>query len=213
MIKKLSSIFFTPSNNVKRLRYQATNDYYKNFISFSFNNLHDRIENLVSYWKDVLSGEIKTDGKEINYYVYVGSQFGEVPYETDSYKGDAKVYIDLRSHKEDIDYLYNMAIIKIQTDEDFIGHEITLLLNTLKEFNLITEEQFNYFLFGTYDMNEIEVLRLGITKNIYQFMKKDNQIQNIEFDVFGNAKANENLRHYIKSKSGIERFELEQLFI
>ncbi|CYU59183.1 DEAD/DEAH box helicase [Streptococcus suis] len=212
--KQIDLMFFSPSNNIKRLRYEATIDYYKNFVEFSFNNLHDRIENLVGYWKKVISGEeiSKNKNKDINYFVYVGPQFGEVPYETDSYKGEANVYIDLRSHSEDEDYLYNMAVIKIQIDEDFIGHEITLLLNTLKEFKIITGEQFDYFLYKTFDKREIEVLRLGISRNIYQLMKNDNQIQNIVFDSFGNARANDQLRQYIETKKGIEKFELEQYF-
>ena len=109
--------------------------------------------------------------------------------------------------------MYNLAVIKIQTDEDFINHEITLLLSTLKEFEIITENQFNYFLYGTFDKKEIEVLRLGISRNIYQSLKANNQIENIGFDEFGNTYANEHLKSYIDKKTGIEKFELEQFFL
>ena len=121
--------------------------------------------------------------------------------------------MDLRQHTNDEEFLYNLAIIKIQTDEDFIGHEITLLLGTLKEFEIITEAQFNYFLYRTFDKKELDILRLGISKNIYQLLKDDNQIENIYFDEFGNARANSNLKEYINTKVGIEKFELEQYFL
>lgn len=87
------------------------------------------------------------------------------------------------------------------------------MLSTLKEFEIITENQFNYFLYGTFDKKEIEVLRLGISRNIYQSLKANNQIENISFDEFGNAYANEYLKSYIDKKTGIEKFELEQFFL
>ena len=203
---RINENYFLPLNNVKRLRYSETINYYKNFLQHSFRSLHDRIESLYKYWKRILSESSS------NPFVYVGSQFGEVAYETDSYERQHNVYVDLCPHKNDRDFLYNLAIIKIQTDEDFIGHEITLLLNTLKEFGIISEQQFNYFLYRTLDDKEIEILKLGISRNIYQLLKEDNQIQNIEFDKYGNARANEELFKYIKQKSGIDQFELEQFF-
>lgn len=208
---EIDTNLFNPGNNVKRLRYDATIDYYRRFLEFSFNGLNERIEDLYKYWTDDILGN--SSRKDLNYYIYVGRQFGEVAYyETESHQGQ-KVYVDLRTHKYDENYLYNLAVIKIQTDEDFINHEITLLLSTLKEFEIITENQFNYFLYGTFDKKEIEVLRLGISRNIYQSLKANNQIENISFDEFGNAYANEYLKSYIDKKTGIEKFELEQFFL
>lgn len=196
-------------NNAKRLRYKETCEYYKNFLELSYSPFPDRVDNLVKFWESVL-GNAKSE--QNSYFVYVGSQFGEVPYVTESYSGIQKVYIDLRSHRGETDFLYNVAILKLQIDEDFISYEITLLLNTLKEFEIISEEQFNYFLYGTLDKSELNILKLGISKNMYKILKNDDQIINIEFDTYGNARANEKLLQYIKMKNGIEKFELEQLF-
>lgn len=205
---QMDESYFSPTNNSKRLRYTATLDYYTDFLNFSFKTLHERVDNLYNYWQEILNGQ-----REGSNFVYVGPQFGEVSYETESYVGQAQVYVDLRQHTNDEEFLYNLAIIKIQTDEDFIGHEITLLLGTLKEFEIITEAQFNYFLYRTFDKKELDILRLGISKNIYQLLKDDNQIENIYFDEFGNARANSNLKEYINTKVGIEKFELEQYFL
>lgn len=201
--------YFKPLNNAKRLRYKETCEYYKNFLELSYSPFPDRVDNLVKFWESVL-GNAKSE--QNSYFVYVGSQFGEVPYVTESYSGIQKVYIDLRSHRGETDFLYNVAILKLQIDEDFISYEITLLLNTLKEFEIISEEQFNYFLYGTLDKSELNILKLGISKNMYKILKNDDQIINIEFDTYGNARANEKLLQYIKMKNGIEKFELEQLF-
>ena len=106
-----------------------------------------------------------------------------------------------------------MAIIKLQIDDDFVDYEINLLVNTLKEFGIISEEQFNLFVFGTIENAELKILQLGINKALYLKLKRDNQISNIIFDEYNNPKANRELKSYIELKSGIEKFELEQFFL
>lgn len=207
---KLDYNYFQPTVNVSRLRYLQTCNYYKKFLENSYLPLSERVNYQFDYWKQILN---KKRRDKINYFVYVGTQFGEVPYATDIYSGNQRVYIDLREHKDDSKFLYNIAIIKIQKDEDFISHEVTLLLNALKEFEIINENQFDYFLYGTQEPEEIAILKLGISKNIYESLKNENQIRNIEFDEFGNPKANIALKEFINTKQGIEKFELEQFFL
>ena len=207
---KLDNNYFQPTVSVSRLRYLETCNYYKKFLENSHLPLSERVNYQFDYWKQNLN---KKRRDKINYFVYVGTQFGEVPYATDFYSGNQNVYIDLRDHKNDSKFLYNIAIIKIQKDEDFISHEITLLLNALKEFKIINENQFDYFLYGTQEPEEISILRLGISKNMYESLKKENQIRNIGFDEYGNPKANKALKEFINSRQGIEKFELEQFFL
>lgn len=202
--------YFQPTKNVSRLKYSETCDYYKRFLENTFRPLPNRVDSLVSYWNSILK---QGPSIQISYYVYVGTQFGEVSYATDIYEGSQEVYIDLREHKNDSNFLYNTAIIKLQTDEDFISHEVTLLLTALKEFEIISETQFDFFLYGTLEQTELSILRLGISKNMYQTLRDENQISNIEFDKFGNVRANRILKDYINSKKGIEKFELEQFFL
>lgn len=207
--KAIEYKYFSPNYNVKRLRYDVTLNYYAGYISSSFSPLKNRIEKLVQYWKDII------DGKNTkNYFQYVGSQFGETVFPSRDYiDSTAEVYIDLSTYKDREYDLYNMAIIKLQTDDDFLNFEIGLLVNTLKEFEIISEDQYNIFLFGTKDQIELKIIQLGISKPIYMMLKRDNQIQNIVFDKYKNIRANKLLEEYIKTKIGIERFELEQYFM
>lgn len=207
--KTIEYKYFSPNYNVKRLRYDVTLNYYAGYISSSFSPLKNRIEKLVQYWKDII------DGKNTkNYFQYVGSQFGETVFPSRDYiDSTAEVYIDLSTYKDREYDLYNMAIIKLQTDDDFLNFEIGLLVNTLKEFEIISEDQYNIFLFGTKDQIELKIIQLGISKPIYMMLKRDNQIQNIVFDKYKNIRANKLLEEYIKTKIGIERFELEQYFM
>lgn len=203
--------YFHPNNNVKRLRFEPTINYYSVFIQSSYSPLKDRVNNLVSYWKDILSSSSDHDK---NFMQYVGSQFGEKVYQSDDYNDSrAKVYIDLNDYKTREYDMYNIAIIKLQTDDEFVDFEIGLLVNSLREFNIISDDLYNLFMFGTNDIKELQISQLGLSKNLYNTLQKDNQIQNIEFDDFYNPRANHHLREYILSKQGIEKFELEQYFL
>lgn len=203
--------YFHPNNNVKRLRFEPTINYYSVFIPNAYSPLKYRVNNLVSYWKDILSSPSDHDKK---FMQYVGSQFGEKAYPSDDYNDSrAKVYIDLNDYKTREYDMYNIAIIKLQTDDEFVDFEIGLLVNSLREFNIISDDLYNFFMFGTNDIKELRIAQQGLSKNLYNTLKKDKQIQNIEFDDFYNPRANHHLREYILSKQGIEKFELEQYFL
>lgn len=197
---------FQPQYNIKRLKNAAAVRYYKMFI-FNLNTktLHERIDELVNYWKK------KTINSKEK-LVYVGSQFGEVSKETDSYQEPGKVYVDVGKHIEENDYLFNLAIIKLQTDEDFLEYEITLLLNTMKEFELITQNQLDSFIYGTASDKEIKILRLGISRTMYRQLKRDQMLSHIGFDDYGNVKGDYLLKEYISNQQGLKKFELTQYF-
>lgn len=193
------------------MRFEPTINYYSGFIPSAYSPLKDRVNNLVSYWKDILSSPSDHDK---NFMQYVGSQFGEKAYQSNDYNDSrAKVYIDLNDYKTREYDMYNIAIIKLQIDDEFVDFEIGLLVNSLREFNIISDDLYNLFMFGTNDIKELQISQLGLSKNLYNTLKKDNQIQNIEFDDFYNPRANQHLREYILSKQGIEKFELEQYFL
>ncbi|HFI0386203.1 TPA: DNA helicase, partial [Streptococcus suis] len=205
--------YFKPTNNVKRLRFDSTIRYYAGFIQSSYSDLRIRIENQVRYWNRIVEKN-KLNQEEVEYLQYIGAQFGDKAYNSSDYNdSSAKVYVDIRDYIERIDDLYNLAIIKLQVDDDFVDYEINLLVNTLKEFGIISEEQFNLFVFGTIENTELKILQLGINKALYLKLKRDNQISNIIFDEYKNPKANRELKSYIELKSGIEKFELEQFFL
>ncbi|WP_449458547.1 DEAD/DEAH box helicase [Streptococcus suis] len=205
--------YFKPTNNVKRLRFDSTIKYYAGFIPRSYSELKIRIENQVKYWNRIVEGQ-ESNQVEGECLQYIGTQFGDTTYNSSDYNDSrAKVYVDIRKYIERIDDIYNLAIIKLQIDDDFVDYEINLLVNTLKEFGIISEEQFNLFVFGTIENAELKILQLGINKALYLKLKRDNQISNIIFDEYNNPKANRELKSYIELKSGIEKFELEQFFL
>lgn len=196
---------FNPQFNAKRLERSETIAYYKMFISnIKKYPLNRRIENTVGYWKK------RTND---NYKVYVGRAFGEEVWDTSNYLDGFKVYVNIDKHIDNANFLYNLALIKLQVDEDYLGHEITLLVNTLLEFELISESQFNKFIYGTDTKEELLALQIGISRNTYLELKKNEQIRNIKYDRFGNPLASKDLKNYISKQKGILKFELEKHFL
>lgn len=195
---------YQPEYNAKRLQNIETIRYYHMFTdNLKQYSLKERIDRTVRYWK--LQG--------IEYRIFVGSSFGEEEFDSDNYPDSRyKVYVKLSNHINDEEYLNNLAILKLQIDEDFLGHEITLLIHTLLNFEIISQKQFDEFYYGTSVENELNILKLGISRSIFNLLKRDNQIHNIVYDEFGNAKANQPLLNYIGKQKGIRRFELEQYF-
>lgn len=92
-------------------------------------SLRERIDKTVDFWKR----------QDDNYKIYVGSSFGEIVLDTVNYPEGDKVYVQIDDHKFDTTFLNNLAILKLQIDEDFLGHEISLLVNTLLKFEVIDQ--------------------------------------------------------------------------
>ena len=197
---------FTPNASIQRLKQTETLNYYRSFIeALHTYNLNTRINKLVAYWKkreDI-----------INYQIYVGRSFGEKEYISSNYPDPRnKVYVNLIDHIADEKYLNNLAVIKLQIDEEYVGHEINLLVTTLLKFNIINQAEYDEFFYGTSDSTKIKILQLGLSRGIFNRLSSDEQIKNITFDKYGNAKANNDLEEYIELQKGIVKFELEQYF-
>lgn len=198
---------FDPLPNAKRLSYLNTIRYYTRFInSLNSKTIYDRVEEEIEFWK-------MKAAKNYSYKTFVGSSFGEEPFETNSLSQGPKLYVNINKYLHNEEHLCNLAIMKLKVDEDYVKYEITLLLNTLLEFHIITQDEFDYFIFGTKNEKELNILRLGITRSMYRKLKEDDMIKNIIYDQYGNPEANKDLELYIKAQKGIAKFELEQYFM
>jgi hypothetical protein len=194
---------FEPEHNVKRLNNIKIIEYYDSFIKgrriYPFPM---RVDYLVKNW---LSSE--------NAFVYIGPQYGEVSFETNVYRKPNKVYVKLDDHLNDIEYLNNLAVIKLQIDDEFVEYEIMLLLNTLKEFKIISQDNLDLYFFGTNDKKELKLLKRGISHSMFNKIKEQNLIDEITFDEYDNPIVNNKLREFIDEQTGIEKFELNEFFI
>lgn len=143
----------------------------------------------------------------------MGLSFGEVERESSNYSGRPnKVYVSFNEHRSDYNYLVNLAIVKLQIDEDFVAFQIETLVEALLALEVISQDEYNLYLYGTENLVGINLMQAGMTLNIYNFLKQKNQLINVTQDQFGSFIVNEELKTFVKTLTGIRRFEMEQLF-
>ena len=196
---------FNPEHNAKRLVHKQTIDYYKIFLSnLKQFDYKERVERTVDYWKKHAA---QTP------LVYIGGSFGEVPQKTENYPDSQnKVYVNIEKYLNDDTHLHNLAILKLQVDEDFLSHEISVLVNALLKFEIITQNQYDQFIYGSTATKDLKLLKAGISRSTFNKLRDADQLKHIETDEYGNFRANDTFSEYIASQKGIYKFELEQYF-
>lgn len=197
---------YKPDFNIGRLNNVAARAYYAHFIeNASRFPMNKRIEGMIKSWQ-------KHDVDE-NFLIYVGPSFGEVERESPNYGGRPnRVYVPFNNHRSDYNYLVNLSIVKLQIDEDFVDFQIGTLVEALFTLGAISQDEYNYYIYGTTDLVGINLMQAGMTLNVYNFLKQNDQLSNVTQDDFGNYVVNEDLKAFVDQLTGIKRFEIGQIF-
>ena len=143
--------------------------------------------------------------------LYIGSSYGECSKSTLTYKGGKNVYIDLA--KKDESELVNLAIVKLKIEEDFISYKLIKLIQFLHDFNIISDDYYNQYIYGTTDENVINLVRQGLGVNVAKKILDDNQVENLYWDKNGNLKATKKFVQYMNGLTPLTKFELERFLI
>ena len=184
-----------------RLNNIEARKYYDGFIYYSNNrSLKENIDSLVVYFN-----EKAKRGEDL----YIGESYGEKTKETDSYRNGKEVYVDLsnKSYEDKV----NLAIVKLKIEEDFIGYKLNKFIVMMKDYELITEEEYNNCIYGTNDEKKISLIKLGLSKSLILRLEKDKQINNIYLDENNNLKANHEFIVYKNTLSNFIKFEIDRL--
>lgn len=207
IIDKVCHIFIDSINSIndyeiKRLKYVETKDFYKNFINMQKFQLKDRIKNQFEYFKSIQHNNEKNE-------FYIGKSYGEFAKITDDYKNNFnKVYVKLetKSDKE----LLNLAIVKIKIEDDFINYKINGFLQAMLKLKLITEEEYNEIVYGTNDVQKLNLMKKGLTYSLINRFEKDKQLSNLSFDQYNNIIANDEFIKYSKTLDDFLKFEINK---
>ncbi|MCV2486505.1 DEAD/DEAH box helicase [Flavobacterium sp. SH_e] len=190
---------------VERLRNEKARNYYNNYLEVMQKmHLNERITNTLKYFKQKAKSEDSS--------LYIGESYGDMisPYKTYNNKHyNGKVYIDLNISE---DKLVNIAIVKLKMEEDFISFKLNSLIVFLYEFEIIPEDYYFNYIYGTNDMEVIKLARFGLSVNIITKLQSDNQIENIEIDNNGNLRV-KNIRdfnNYLQKQQELFRFEIQR---
>ena len=201
-IRDLDSYIY--DDEISRLKNQAAVNYYNKYLnSIQKMSLNEKILITTKYFKN------KAETKDP--LLYIGSSYGECSKSTLTYKGGKNVYIDLAKKNES--ELVNLAIVKLKIEEDFINYKLVKLIQFLHDFNIISDDYYNQYMYGTTDENVINLVRQGLGVNVAKKILDDNQVENLYWDKNGNLKATKKFVQYMNGLAPLTKFELERFLI
>lgn len=199
---------------VERLKNESARNYYNNFIEKTQKmHLNQRINLTLNHFKNKI---VKNDP-----FLYIGSGYGEVTskdagkqskYDEDSEnikKWESNVYVNLETTEQDH---VNLAIVKLKIEEDFVSYQLTLLIAFLYDFDIIPQDYYYYYIYGTTDEKTINLVRFGLTISVISKLKEDNQVDNLELDKNGNLKSKNEVEFekYLKKQPELFQFEIRK---
>lgn len=189
-----------------RLRQEVARNFYEVYIENRKYSLKQNVNKLYKY----LKSRKESDDKEHHLY-YIGETYGELPYKSEIYFKDIhnkNVAIDL-AQKNDKE-LINYAIVKLKIEDDFISFKLNKFIVFLYDYELISDDVYNKYVYGTTDKKIISFSKFGLNISLISRLEKDNQIVNLSFDSNNNLRANKSFRLYLNTLSDFKRFEIER---
>jgi superfamily II DNA or RNA helicase len=194
------------NKELSRLKNLKARNFYKMFIE-RLHTLHlrDHIKVMLKYFYSIRED---IDDK----IFYVGRAYGEIEHPQDIYKTNKKYssenYIDLslKSQKE----LVNIALIKIKIESDFVSFSLNKFVNVLYELSLITQPEYNKFMYGNENRKFTEFVQLGLSSSLINFLIRENQIDNIFIDEHGYLNYRDEFVEFLYSQDDLIQFELSK---
>ncbi|PZX94564.1 DNA helicase [Flavobacterium aquariorum] len=211
ILEKIYSIFIEDNldiisdNEFKRFEYKETRNHYKFYITVNQKrSLKENIEDLLRYFIEKAKSPIKKERM-----FYFGTAYGREVYDQINSPKGSKVYIDLRTVEKENE-LINLAIVKLKMEDNFISFTLNKFIVFLYDYDLISEDIYNLYVYGTTEKNKIKFTKFGMNVSLVSKLDLDNQLKNIELDKNNNIKVNLLFKEYLKSLNDFQRFEIER---
>lgn len=186
-----------------RLHNEKARNFYQSFVkNMHILNLKEHINSIVKYFYSIKD---KSSGKEF----YIGGSYGDIAKETEnSNNSGLKNYLDLsnKSKKE----LVNLALVKLKIESDFVSYTLNQYVSLLKELDLITDDEYSQFIYGTTSKRNAEFTKLGLSGSLIYKLEKDNQLKNIQIDNLGHVTANDKFKSYLSNQDDLMQFEIHK---
>ncbi|MDD5679740.1 MAG: DEAD/DEAH box helicase family protein [Candidatus Omnitrophica bacterium] len=162
-------------NEVKRLEREKTRNFYDMFLSWRIKgeSYNQMINSFLRYWS-------KLEGEDA--LIYVG-KWGE-----EKRGGVRKLWVDI-SKKSTIERI-NLAIIKIQEEQEFIDNKLIKFIEVMNDCNVIESGLYDTIKYGTNDNQKIIMIKNGMTLSLVNlllekyssFITIDSKSNNVEID-------------------------------
>ncbi len=189
-----------------RLKEESARNYYHTHIENRKRSLKENIQIIFNYLK---SRKTSTNPKDHIYYI--GTTYGEEIYQSKKYFNElnnSKVAINLKVKNDE--ELINYAIVKLKIEDDFISFKLNKFIVFLYDFNIISKDEYNEYVYGTTNEEKIELTKFGLTIGLIDRLTKDEQLVNLKFDQNNNLTSNEDFQEYLNTLNDFQRFEIER---
>ena len=208
MMEKIEYLFLRDIDNtivdfeIRRLSNAEARNYYESHILIAQKKaLNENINSQVQYFKEKSNSQ--------NSKLYFGRSYGEEPYTTESYPNPAnKIYIDLA--KKNDKQLANLSVIKLKMEDDFVSFKINKFIVMLFDYDLITTDEYNRYIYGTTDEKKIQLTKYGLTVSMISRLEQDGQLVNLEFDEFNNLRTTPAFEEFLLTVNDFYRFEIRR---
>ncbi len=177
-------------------------DFYRNYVKKKTSlSLSQRLASDIGYWKRKSSRE--------NCLLYVGSSFGDCDVNGRAV-GNGR-YVDI-SIKENIE-LPALFLAKYKTEDDYLGFTLSRFVRILYRTNLIDQDRFQTFIYGTSDQRSVNLIQAGVPLSLIKILKENDMYDDIYLDDYGNVKIGRKLQAFSKRADDYIGFEIGQFNI
>ena len=109
--------------------------------------------------------------------------------------------------------MVNIALIKIKTEGDFISYSINSMVEMLLNLKLITESEYNIFVYGTDNLVSNSFSKLGLSSRVVKKIELDGQLMNIKINDSGHIIINDEFKSYMSSQDDFTKFEMKKYIV
>ena len=203
IVEKVVSIFIkniaVTDFEVARLTNQQAIDYYGNYLSeMRRRSLQQNIRYELDYFK-----WRKSSGDP---YMFMGSSYGETCRPDDEER--KQLYVDLRQ-KDDKEML-NLTIVKLKIEDDFLSYKFNKFVELLHDYELISDEEYNFTTYGTEDEFEIRLVKQGLPIHLVSKLTNDHQLTNLTFDENNIVHCNSNFIKYYQTLDDFYQYQIDK---
>ncbi|WP_298117124.1 DEAD/DEAH box helicase [Flavobacterium sp.] len=189
---------------VERLKNDKATNYYNYFLEITQKQaLNERINSTFKYFKEKANSN--------DPFLFIGETYGDEIRISEKYKNNKynrEVYINL-SNKKDKE-LINLAIVKLKIEEDFVSFKLNKLIIFLYDFDIISEEYYLLYIYGTTEKKLIDLVRFGLSINLIKQINEDGEMKNLYLDKNGNLNAKKEFNNYLENQSELFKFEIRK---
>jgi MoxR-like ATPase len=104
--------------------------------------------------------------------------------------------------------LINLAVVKLKMEDEFVGFKINKFIVMLFDFDLITDDEYNTYIYGTTDEKKIRLTKYGLSVGMVSRLEEAGQLKNLVFDEFNNLRATPEFEKFLLTISEYYRFEI-----